>query len=483
MSSHRQDIVQPLDLLSRPFGPSASWLGSRARRALRLGVVALSCGLGCGGPTAPRVPTLVIDQAAINRGELTPDELFAIGERIFDHRFSCAEGAGLRRDGACVFDRVHGPESQTCLECHNSPVDDGGGTLASNVLRLFDPQSGRFVVRNPPHLFGVGYIERLAAEMTAELSAQRQQAIELARKNGQRVTVTLQAKGLDFGILSAEPSGESHYQGTAVQPDLVVRPFMAKGLDPTLRQQNLGALLSHFAIQPSELVGADHDADQDGVTAELSPGQVSALVGYQALLPVPSFVAQDALAASGAQRFIDVGCADCHTPLLPLSDPRYFLADPAAPTSGMLLDLPLHGRRPVALRLGSPGPVQLPLFSDLRRHDLGPELADPRDTPLARAASDYLLADGSPEKAQLELVPRNLFMTPRLWGVGSTAPYLHDGRAPDLEQAILAHGGEAATAREKYLQLAGYERLSILSYLRSLVLLREDTTMNHRTQS
>jgi hypothetical protein len=411
------------------------------------------------------------------------DALFAVGELIFDHRFSCAEGAGLRRDGACVFDRVTGPESQTCIECHNTPVDDGAGTLSSNVLRLYDPQSGRFVVRNPPHLFGVGYVELLAAEMTAELQAQRRSAVDRARSEGHAVTMPLSAKGIDFGSLHASPDGASRYLGTAVHADLVVRPFMAKGLDATLRQQNLGALVSHFAIQPTELVGPDRDPDQDGVANELSYGQVSALVAYQALLPVPSYVAQDALAESGAQRFIDVGCADCHTPLLPLSDPRYFLADPRQPQAGIAFDLPTQGRTPAALRLGAPGPVLLPLFSDLRRHDLGPDLADPRDTPLVRTAADYLLPEGSAETAMLDSVSRTLFMTPRLWGVGATAPYLHDGRAPDLESAILAHGGEAATARQKYLTLSGSEKVSLISYLRSLILKHGDATVSQRAQS
>lgn len=481
---------QPRSVCNGPLvGAWEAGSARTARRALSLAVLSLRlfcglfCGLGCSGPTAPRLTTTAIQQDAINRGEYSPQELFAIGELVFDHRFSCAEGAGLRRDGACIFDRISGPEGQTCIECHNSPVDDGGGALSSNVLRLFDPQSGRFVERNPPHLFGAGYLELLAAEMTAELSSQRQQALDLARAQGRSVTLPLRAKGLDFGSLRAEPSGESAYVGSAVQPDLIVRPFMAKGLDQTLRRQNIGALIGHFRIQPSELVGADHDPDGDGVVNELSAGQVSALVAYQALLPVPSYVPHDALAETGAQRFVDVGCADCHTPLLQLNDPRYFVADPGDPTVGMLLDLPLSGRRPVALRLGSPGPVLLPLFSDLRRHDLGPELADPRDTPLPRTAADYLLSEDALQSAALPLVPRSLFMTPRLWGVGSTAPYLHDGRAPDLLQAILAHGGEAAASRLRFLQLGGSEQTSIISYLLSLVIQHGEAAMNHRERT
>ncbi len=443
-------------------------LGGRAVCGLCVALL-LSAG-ACGSSRAPQRLLSGITQDAINQGLYKPADLFALGERVFDHAFSCAEGAGLRRNGACVFDRVRGPEAQTCLECHNSPVDDGGGTLATNVLRLFDPPSGRFVERNPPHLFGVGYVELLAAEMTQELQAQRAQALATAQQGGVAVQVTLHAKGLDFGPLQASPDGRSEYLGSAVHSDLVVRPFMAKGLDATLRSQNLGAVLGHLGIQPTELVGTDTDPDQDGVHNELTVGQVSALVGYQALLPLPSYIPQDGLADLGAQRFVDVGCADCHTPLLRLEEARYWLADPAQPSHGMLLDLPRDGQSPRGVRLGVPGPVLLPLFSDLRRHDLGPELADARDTPLARTPMDYLLPADSAVDPSLPVVPRALFVTPRLWGVGSTAPYLHDGRATDLWQAIAAHGGEAAAARDSFLRLAASEQQSIVSYLKSLQL-------------
>lgn len=420
---------------------------------------------GCASPRAISPLLQNIAQEDINQGRYTAAELFLLGDVLFEHRFGCAEGAGKRVAEACVFDRIHGPEAQTCLECHNQPIQDGAGSLSTNVLRLFDPQTGRFAERNPPHLFGAGYIELLGVEMTAELQTQKAQAVAQARATGQPQERALSAKGIDFGRLRAEADGQSQYLGSAVQADLVVRPFMAKGLDATLRSQNLGALVGHFGIQPQELVGAD-DADEDGVKNELSVGQVSALVAYEALLPVPSYIAVDRLAAAGGMHFLAIGCADCHTPMLRLEDARYWLADPTQASAGLLLDLPRDGREPRALRLGLPGPVLLPLFSDLRRHDLGPELADPRDTPLARTPTDYLLPMVG--QGELPVVPRQLFMTTRLWGVGSTGPYLHDGRAHDLREAILAHGGEGAAARDGFLRLGTAEQASLLSYLASL---------------
>ena len=67
------------------------------------------------------------------------------------------------------------------------------------------------------------------------------------------------------------------------------------------------------------------------------------------------------------------------------------------------------------------GGLRVELFSDLKRHDMGPELAE---------------SFGSDLDAR--------FITARLWGVADTAPYLHDGRAHTLRDAIMMNGGEAA---------------------------------------
>ena len=50
-------------------------------------------------------------------------------------------------------------------------------------------------------------------------------------------------------------------------------------------------------------------------------------------------------------------------------------------------------------------------------------------------------------------VERDVFLTPRLWGVGSTAPYGHRGDFRMLDEVIAAHGGEARFARDAYLAL------------------------------
>ena len=60
------------------------------------------------------------------------------------------------------------------------------------------------------------------------------------------------------------------------------------------------------------------------------------------------------------------------------------------------------------------------------------------------------------------------FKTARLWGVADTAPYLHDGRATTLTEAILLHGGEALPARNAFAALSDQSRAKVIAFQRSL---------------
>jgi CxxC motif-containing protein (DUF1111 family) len=59
-------------------------------------------------------------------------------------------------------------------------------------------------------------------------------------------------------------------------------------------------------------------------------------------------------------------------------------------------------------------------------------------------------------------------MTPPLWGLARTRPYLHDASAATLEEAILAHGGEAEAAREMFAALPDAGRYPLRLYLATL---------------
>ncbi len=92
-------------------------------------------------------------------------------------------------------------------------------------------------------------------------------------------------------------------------------------------------------------------------------------------------------------------------------------------------------------------------YSDLLLHDMGPGLADNRTEFLA-SGSDW--------------------RTPPLWGIGLTrtvsghSQFLHDGRARDLLEAVLWHGGEALPAQQRVLSFNAEQRAALLAFLNSL---------------
>lgn len=88
-------------------------------------------------------------------------------------------------------------------------------------------------------------------------------------------------------------------------------------------------------------------------------------------------------------------------------------------------------------------------------HDLGPALAD--------GGLGYFFVEETEEMATA-----SEWRTPPLWGIAATAPYLHDGRAATLEDAILAHGGEAESAMVAYSALEYASQRELLDFLASL---------------
>ena len=96
---------------------------------------------------------------------------------------------------------------------------------------------------------------------------------------------------------------------------------------------------------------------------------------------------------------------------------------------------------------------QIHPYTDLLLHDMGPGLADNRPDFLAQGTE---------------------WRTAPLWGIGllfttnGTPYYLHDGRAQTLEQAILWHDGEAAQAKQQFMQLNSADRARLIKFLNSL---------------
>jgi CxxC motif-containing protein (DUF1111 family) len=103
------------------------------------------------------------------------------------------------------------------------------------------------------------------------------------------------------------------------------------------------------------------------------------------------------------------------------------------------------------LRKDAAGKALVELFSDLKRHDLGPLVAESIDE-----------AGTGP----------SVFLTEALWGVGSTAPYMHDGGSTTLTEAIQRHGGEASGARSAFNSASNQRKSDLLDFLNNLVMFK-----------
>lgn len=413
-----------------------------------------------------------------------------MGEDLFKAKFTTLDGAGrpdatraivptkARRRPAQAFQRLAGMDANACSSCHNEPVTGGAGAFTANVFVSegfesadFDTTDPQFSnERNTVALQGAGLIELLGREMTADLRRQRQNLLSRARTGGKPETGTLETKGVTFGSLTAYPDGTldvSMLEG--IDDDLTLRPFSQKGVFASLRQFTVNAMNDHHGMQANERFGADWtgtpDFDADGHDDEVSPGQISALVAFQAALPAPTRKNdlpndwQEA-AAEGEALFGEIGCTSCHRPALPLES--LVFQDPGPyDTAGTLRQSDVH--TPLELDLGTldwvkalpkddQGRVLVPLFGDLKRHKI------------ADAGNDTF---GNELLAQ-RFVARDVFITSELWGIGSTAPYGHRGDLTTLNEVILAHGGEADDSRRSYAALPETDRQAIIAFLRSL---------------
>ena len=428
-------------------------------------------------------------------GDLQGDRLadvIAHGKMLFEARFTVLDGAGrlkatqaivptrAKRPARQLFSRTAGPDANACSSCHNVPAAGGAGDFTANAFVSEGFESANFDTlapqfsneRGTTHLFGAGLIELLAREMTADLQAQRRSALAAARRSGSPETVALETKGVKFGKLTAHADGRVDISSLdGVDSDLVIRPFSQKGVFASLRQFTVNALNDHHGMQPSERFGrrwtGSDDFDGDGVANELSAGDVSALVAFQAALPPPETSKPDnaawqQAAKAGEKVFSDLGCAECHRPVLPLeslvfSDPGPYdtagtlrRADVDAPGAIDLSALPWAK----ALKRDENGVWLISVFSDLKRHRIA-------DNQVNHYANELL---------SQRFVEADVFLTSKLWGAATTAPYGHRGDLTTLDEAIRAHGGKGRAARDAYMAANDTERSSVIAFLKTLVI-------------
>jgi hypothetical protein len=241
--------------------------------------------------------------------------------------------------------------------------------------------------RNTLAMMGAGPIEMLAREMTAELTAIREAALLQAQILGVAVTRPLSAKGVAFGSITVLPDGR--VDPTAIEGvdwDLIVKPFHQKGAVVSLREFSNNAMNHHHGMQSVERFDLDTDPDGDGVTNELTVGDITAVTVFQAQLNTPGRLlpashARRAAAERGEQLFSAIRCAKCHVPAMVLNSPLFTEPNPYNPNSpdknlqvsqvGRLIsfDMTRDGPEPRLERLRD-GRALVRAFTDLKRHDL-----------------------------------------------------------------------------------------------------------------
>lgn len=380
--------------------------------------------------------------------------------------------------------RMNGLDTQTCLECHgvidnsvipavlgvggqggisaspffmtrNADIDDSdGNSLERLAIAAFD---GRAI--NPPKNLGMGGVELAGQEITARLQKTASLASRIAKRTDRRVRLPLRAQGINFGSIIAKPDGEldtSRVEG--VDADLEIRPFGRKGEFATVRGFDEGAMVFHIGMQNTDTFGFG-DPDGDGIEDELTQGEMSALHIFLTTSERPFQQKLDKQANRGKKIFRRIGCAGCHKPVVNTKSPNLEYRLPGEEEAYYSVDLSSDVNDGAKFRKNKRGGIRVPTFSDYKRHNMG--------TRLAETAHFLETPDCDNEVAGTEITNCS-FITMKLWGLADTAPYLHDGRALTVFEAIAFHGGEAQRVRDRFLNLSKGGQNALLAYLGTL---------------
>jgi len=410
------------------------------------------------------------------------------------------------------FNRLSAMDANSCSSCHSVPLLGGGGHFTANAFLIgqrfdwltFDhldtiPLRGAldersqpvmltsFNSRNTLGMFGSGFIEMLARQITTDL-----RAIRDAMAPGQ--TRALASKGIAYGQLTRRADGT--WDTSAVQgipatglvstsasdpPSLIIRAFHQSGSVISIRQFTNNAFNHHLGIQAEERFGVGVDADGDGFVNELTRADVTAASVFQATLAVPGRVIPndkkiEKAVWAGEQKFAQIGCATCHVPSLPLTQQGWVYVEPnpynpagnlrPGDAPNYSVDLTSNALPGPRLKAKS-GVVSVPAYTDLKLHDITGGPSDPNRDPL-----DMNQPVGSPAF----FAGTGSFITKKLWGCANEPPFFHHGKFPTLRQAILAHAGEAATQGQAFRNLSDADQANVIEFLKTLRILPADAS-------
>ncbi len=447
-------------------------------------------------------------QIGTGRGDInTPDSSLYIinrdpfrsirrGRNLFQRKFTMSQGMGPRNGdglGDISADASLGAGlADSCAACHGRPRGSAG--FGGDVFTRPDS-------RDAPHLFGLGIIEMLADEITQDLRQIRDQAIARANARQRAVEVPLRSKGISYGRIRVNPDGSMDpFQLEGVDEDLRVRPFFHHGGTISIREFIVGALNGEMGLEafdpnlanaaeggrvvtPSGMVldgkldkieappafSESDDPDLDGVANEIPVSLVDHMEFYLLNYFKPGLGRQTRDTERGRKIFEEIQCTGCHIQNLVIErdrrvadvettyDPRRgVFNDLFAVATPLLQEVRGSGTPPVKQPNGRKFVVKN-IYADFKRHNLGPNFWE-------RNFNGTLTKE---------------FMTEPLWGVGSSAPYGHDGRSINLWSVIMRHGGEAETARNRFARLPDVKQNQVIDFLQTLILFPPDDTASN----
>ncbi len=319
-------------------------------------------------------------------------------------------------------------EEQISQRPRNVQASNGGklmGQLKQQVLLArrrganASIRQGNFVItksqRNTTALFGAGLIDSIPTEVL--------EALEVTQAKGKKVS----------GRIAWLKDGSAGRFGWKSQKSRLSSFVMT-------------ACAVEVGLNVPDHPQAGHPQKADYMPAglDLNQAQCDALIAYISDLSAPvqrpfGDEVDKGYISGGHALFVKVGCADCHV-------------ENVGEVAG--------------------------IFGDLLLHDMGGELGD-------TGSYEVFIPNSTPEGEVIQLtrqsgpasrIPKKVtgatrqeWRTPPLWGIRDSAPYLHDGRAETLAQAIAMHGGESARSTQKFFALTDAERFKVISFLKSLV--------------
>lgn len=409
---------------------------------------------------------------------LTQKINFSVGNSFFRNAWVVAPASTAARDGLGPLFNTNG-----CQNCH---IKDGRGHLPINhqdnavsmLVRISVPgQPAANADGVAPHPIYGGQIQDFAipghqpeAKITFDYSVQQvalngDEVVELRKpilklqnfsdhpmRDTDLSSVRIAPPMIGLGYLqalseqqiltNADPldengdgiSGKANQVWDVESQQIVLGRFGYKAEQPSLKQQNAAAFAGDMGLTSPIAPANDCTAAQElcqmapnGGTPEVSEKILNMVTFYTANLAVPKARnTQTPEFIAGSQLFQTIGCSDCHTPQWQI---------------GNVEDMPWLS-----------GQTIYP-FTDMLLHDLGEGLSDNRPV---------FQAEG------------NEWRTAPLWGIGLTEAvnnefgYLHDGRARTLAEAILWHGGEAQSSRDRFQNLPQNQRQRLLAFINSL---------------